>query len=88
MWAADRGFCDIDPEAAKPVPFFMGSVDAVRSDSFDVVLANIHEGVIGEMSGDLERVARRKILSGFRDEEGRWTCVAADENGVTRAHRR
>src|SRR6185369_273378 len=37
--------CDVDPDAARPVPFFNGSVDAVRSASFDVVVANINEDV-------------------------------------------
>ncbi len=38
--------CDIDPDAARMAPFFVGSVDAVRSDSFDVVVANINEDVL------------------------------------------
>ena len=67
--------CDIDPEAARPVPFFVGSVDAVRSGAFDVVVANINEDVIGEMRPDFERVARVRILSGFQDDRGEWTCV-------------
>jgi len=67
--------CDLDPEAARPVAFFQGSVDAVRSDSFDVVVANISEDVIGEMLPDFERVARVRILSGFQDDAGEWTCV-------------
>lgn len=67
--------CDIDPEAARTVPFFLGSVDAVRSDSFDVVVANISEVVIGEMRQDFERVAKRRVLSGFTDENGEWTCL-------------
>jgi ribosomal protein L11 methyltransferase len=67
--------CDVDPEAARPVPFFQGSVDAVRSGSFDVVVANINEDVIGEMLADFERVARVRILSGFENDAGEWTCV-------------
>lgn len=67
--------CDIDPEAARPVPFFQGSVDAVRSGAFDVVVANISEDVIGEMLPDFERVAPLRILSGFQDDVGEWTCV-------------
>jgi len=67
--------CDIDPDAAKPVAFFIGSVDAVRTGAFDVVVANISEDVIGRMRPDLERVARRRILSGFRDDNEQWTCV-------------
>ena len=67
--------CDVDPDAARPVPFFNGSVDAVRSGSFDVVVANINEDVMGPMRADFERVARKRILSGFQDEQGEWTCV-------------
>jgi ribosomal protein L11 methyltransferase len=64
--------CDIDPDATAD---FIGSVDAVRDNSFDVVVANINEDVIGAMRPDLERVAKRRILSGFQDEEGEWTCI-------------
>jgi ribosomal protein L11 methyltransferase len=67
--------CDIDPDAARPVPFFVGSVDAVRSGSFDVVVANISEDVMGPLRADLERVARTRILSGFQDDRGEWTRV-------------
>jgi ribosomal protein L11 methyltransferase len=68
--------CDIDPDAVtRDVPFFVGSVDAVRDHSFDVVVANINEEVIGVMRPDFERVATRGILSGFQDDEGEWTCV-------------
>jgi len=71
--------CDIDADAAGPagfnVPFFVGSVDAVRSGAFDVVVANINEDVIGSMRADFERVARVRILSGFQDDVGEWDCV-------------
>lgn len=67
--------CDIDPDAAKPVPFFVGSVDAVRSGAFDVVVANISDEVMGPLRAEFERVARKRILSGFQDDRGEWTCV-------------
>jgi ribosomal protein L11 methyltransferase len=68
--------CDIDPEAStREVPFFVGSVNAVRENAFDVVVSNINEEVIGAMRPDFERVAPRRILSGFHDDEGEWTCV-------------
>jgi ribosomal protein L11 methyltransferase len=67
--------CDIDAGAARPVPFFHGSVDAVRSGAFDVVVANINEDVVGDLRPEFERVARVRILSGFQDEDGEWTCV-------------
>lgn len=67
--------CDIDPEAAREAPFFIGSVDAVAPDSFDVVIANISEIVIGDLKPEFDRVAPRRILSGFQDSAGEWTCV-------------
>jgi len=67
--------CDLDLDAAKPVPFFVGSADAVRSGAFDVVVANISEDVLGPLRPDLERVARKRILSGFQNESGDWSCV-------------
>jgi len=67
--------CDLDPDAAKVAAFFVGSADAVRSGSFDVVVANISEAVMGEMRPELERVAAKRILSGFQDERGEWACV-------------
>ena len=67
--------CDIDPDAAGPDTFFIGSVDAVRSGAFAVVVANINEDVMGSMRADLERVARVRILSGFQNDAGEWTCV-------------
>jgi ribosomal protein L11 methyltransferase len=68
--------CDIDPESASVVPpiapFFIGSVDAVRDRSFDVAVANIAETVLGELHPELERVAPRRILSGFQNDAGEW----------------
>jgi ribosomal protein L11 methyltransferase len=75
--------CDIDAAVAEcatasaptPVPFFIGSANAVRDGAFDVVVANIGEEVLGRLRPDLERVARRRILSGFQDEAGDWACL-------------
>jgi ribosomal protein L11 methyltransferase len=67
--------CDIDPDAARPVPFFAGGADAVRDGAFDVVVANINEEVVGSLHADLVRVARTRILSGWQDQEGEWACV-------------
>jgi len=67
--------CDIDPDAAREAAFFIGSVDAVATNAFDVVIANISEIVIGELKPEFDRVAPRRILSGFQDAAGEWTCV-------------
>ncbi|MBY0504084.1 MAG: 50S ribosomal protein L11 methyltransferase [Bryobacteraceae bacterium] len=49
--------------------YFVGSADAVRSQSADVVTANINAEVLVALSTDLRRIARRAIvLSGFRPE--------------------
>src|ERR1700681_2933110 len=75
LGAATVVACDIDPDAAREAAFFIGSVDAVRSGAFDVVVANISEIVMGELKPELERVAPRRILSGFQDYRGEWMCV-------------
>jgi ribosomal protein L11 methyltransferase len=67
--------CDIDPDAARETAFFIGSVDAVATNAFDVVVANISEIVVGDLKPEFERVASRRILSGFQDAAGEWTCV-------------
>lgn len=67
--------CDIDPDAARVASFFVGSAEAVRSGSFDVLVANISESVIEDLRTEFERVAARRILSGFQDETGKWTCL-------------
>lgn len=75
LGAATVVACDIDADAARAAVFFVGSVDAVRGGAFDVVVANISEVVIGDLKAEFERVASRRILSGFQDARGEWTCV-------------
>jgi ribosomal protein L11 methyltransferase len=75
LGAATVVACDIDPTASREPDFFVGSVDAVRSNAFDVVVANISEIVIGELKPEFERVASRRILSGFQDPSGEWACL-------------
>jgi ribosomal protein L11 methyltransferase len=75
LGAATVVACDIDSTAAREALFFVGSVDAVRGGAFDVVVANISDVVIGDLRAEFERVAPRRILSGFQDERGEWTCV-------------
>lgn len=67
--------CDVDPDAV-PITrgrigdrVFAGSADAVRSTSFDVVVANISRPAAEALYGELVRIARpggRIILSGFQ----------------------
>ena len=66
--------CDIDPDAAQGSPFSSAASTPSRA-AFDVVVANISEIVIGDLNPEFERVARRRILSGFQDAKGEWTCV-------------
>ena len=89
--------CDIDPEAVQVarerigVPLFVGSADAVRSRSCDVVIANISSAAVEALRPELWRVLNAGgtlILSGFpnwdlpdgfepRDELRReeWVCL-------------
>jgi ribosomal protein L11 methyltransferase len=69
--------CDLDSVAAEEAretagaPVFVGSVNAIRSDWADVVLANISAAAIDAMADELRRVARRGgtlILAGFLTE--------------------
>lgn len=67
--------CDMDHEAVEiarqrvDVPFFTGSIDAVRSNSADVIVANINSETIERLRDEFERVRRAAasvvILSGF-----------------------
>ncbi len=82
LGAATVVACDIDAAAARAVTFFIGSVDAVRSGAFDVAVANISEIVIGDLKAEFERVAPRRILSGFQDERGEWTCVVEGHSAI------
>jgi ribosomal protein L11 methyltransferase len=74
--------CDVDPEArpepARAANFFIGSVDAVRGGAFDLVVANIGDIVIGRLKPEFDRVAPRRILSGFQNHQGEWTCVVEE----------
>ena len=82
--------CDIDPDAgfaealsdriSGTVPFFVGSAESVRPGAFDIVVANISEAVMEELKPELERVANRRILSGFQDGNGEWTCVTEEKS--------
>lgn len=89
--------CDIDPEAVGvaagklPGRLFVGSADAVRTGSIDVVIANISSSVVEELAGDFRRVLKpqgRIILSGFPEQDvpegyqarerlqnGEWVCL-------------
>jgi len=68
--------CDIDAEAIAftraraRVPLFVGSVDAVRERSQDLIVANIDAATVEFLRPELERVRKhdsRLILSGFRE---------------------
>ena len=61
--------CDIDHDAVEiarqrvDVPFFTGSIDAVRSNSADVIVANINSETIERLHDEFERVRRRRARS-------------------------
>lgn len=69
--------CDIDGLATEvahrnlpQLPVFTGSLRSVRSDAFDIVVANLNAATLAETAVDLSRVARETlIVSGFREDE-------------------
>ena len=73
-WERRRCYaCDVDPVAVEIAGNgFVGSVDAVASDSMDVVVANISPEAIIALAPDLLRVLRRGgtlLASGFETRE-------------------
>jgi ribosomal protein L11 methyltransferase len=74
MGAASVIGCDIDPEAVRiarervNVPMFVGSVEAVRSEWADVIVANIDAATLERIAPELERMGKpgsTLIVSGF-----------------------
>ena len=70
--------CDIDLEAVMVAreriacPLFAGSIDAIQSDSMDVIVANVSAMVAQELASEFSRVRRlgsTLILSGFTESE-------------------
>lgn len=63
--------CDID-RASSGLVDFVGSADALAGGRFDGVIANIHVGVLRELQGELQRLARPGgwlLVSGFLPEQ-------------------
>jgi len=89
--------CDLDPEAVAiarsrvPVSMFVGSTNAVRPHSLDLIVANIDSAVVEQLALELERVrgpGSTLILSGFpewdipqgfqpkqRLQQKEWVCL-------------
>jgi ribosomal protein L11 methyltransferase len=70
--------CDVDLDAVRiarervHVPMFAGSVDAVRADAADLMVANISSAVAEELAPEFARVGRigaTLILSGFTEDD-------------------
>jgi ribosomal protein L11 methyltransferase len=70
--------CDVDLDAVAiareqvPCPIFAGSVDAIRTASVDVVVANISSTVLEDLAEEFERARKpgsTLILSGFQECE-------------------
>jgi len=83
LLGADRVIaCDIDPIAVEIAgEGFIGSVDAVRSQSADLVLANISPEAITQLAPDLLRVRRTGgvlLASGFELNEVAQVTAALD----------
>lgn len=68
--------CDIDHRSTlvaraniENVALFTGSVRSVRTNAVDWAVCNLNAATLTSIASDLQRVARRLILSGFREEE-------------------
>lgn len=70
--------CDLDPDAVAIArvrvgpALFVGSVDAVRSSSQDLIVANIDAATVESLAPEFERVRRpgsKLILSGFPESD-------------------
>ncbi len=72
--------CDIDQDAAAiarenfekanaAIGVVAGSLQSVRSASFDVAVANLDAAILAQVAADLKRVSARLIVSGFREDE-------------------
>ena len=87
--------CDVDEDSvriahASHCDVFVGSVDAVRADCFDLAIANISAEICEDLLPDLCRVARLVIASGFEQWPGAppavqhltkngWQCLVLSE---------
>lgn len=79
--------CDVDMDALRiarervHVPMFAGSVDAVRADVADVIVANISSAAVEELAPEFARVGRTGatlILSGFTEDDFPESCPARE----------
>ncbi len=73
--------CDVDEQAVlvarERIGFhvYVGSADAIKSCSFDVIVANINATIIEDLQPEFARIRKAQstlIVSGF--PEGAWTC--------------
>jgi ribosomal protein L11 methyltransferase len=85
--------CDIDFDALRvarehvSVPMFAGSANAVRSDTVDLIVANISSAAAEELLTEFERVRRpgsAVIVSGFTEDDppaGYGECALLRQDG-------
>lgn len=85
--------CDIEFDALRvarehvSVPMFAGSTDAVRSDTADLIVANISSAAVEELLPEFERIRRpgsAVIVSGFTEDdlpEGYGECDLLRKEG-------
>ena len=68
--------CDIEHDATQvakrnvpEITVFTGSLRSLRNGAFDVAVANLNAATIATLGAELNRVARRIVVSGFHEEE-------------------
>jgi ribosomal protein L11 methyltransferase len=81
--------CDIDPvavELARQPLSFVGTADAVRSESIDLVVANISPEAVIALAPELMRTLRaggKAIVSGFEQPEVGSVAAGLSAGGAT-----
>ena len=90
--------CDNDPDSVRvaaeniernthqPIPLFCGSIDAMRSESVDLLLCNLTANVIGQLFSEIQRTVKpggTVIFSGILVEQRMQIRDLATQNAFT-----
>lgn len=94
--------CDMDAEAVHvarqnlchdgvPASMFVGSLRSVRTQSLDLIVANLHAPALHALSKEIVRTlkpAGRVVLSGFSHDQAPGLCARLDSKGLSLLDRR
>lgn len=94
--------CDIDAEAVRvagenlrhdgaPASTFVGSLRSVRTQSLDLIVANVHAPALDALSKEIVRTLKpggRAVLSGFSHDQAPGLCARLESRGLSSLDRR